>query len=148
MEAFLGEHMWNQPMHIQINDVNCGFTYIRPTPEALAFMTRFLSLLISDAAWDQKIFAELLLQPGYREHTPMRTAVRVLDVEMFVNSHVYMKMLNQRMDDHVPVVVHANYHKSYVKLKFLQKVVARYTDPQKPVVGSLLERLRRMFRLF
>ncbi|KXZ44788.1 hypothetical protein GPECTOR_62g903 [Gonium pectorale] len=145
-EAFVDHHaMWSQPTHFMIMQINCGCTFFRPTNATLAFLARFVQVLSVTELWDQAIYTNMLLQPAYQERGPVGVTLRLLDVEWWANSHVFMNMLNTWFE-HVPVVVHANYHKSHVKPWFLQQVEKRYMDPLHPVVPRQTHFTSRLLR--
>ncbi|KXZ54751.1 hypothetical protein GPECTOR_4g821 [Gonium pectorale] len=94
MDAFVEHHsMWSQPTQFRIMQLNCGCTYFRPTNATLAFLSRFVEALAVTVIWDQALFTELLLQPAYQTRGPASVTVRVLDVEWWANSHVFMNMV-------------------------------------------------------
>ncbi|KXZ44789.1 hypothetical protein GPECTOR_62g904 [Gonium pectorale] len=145
-DVFSEHHgMWSQPTQFRVMQLNCGCTFFRPTNATLDFLTRFVEALAVSVVWDQALFTELLLQPAYQARGPAGVTLRVMDVEWWANSHVFMNLLNTWFE-HVPVVVHANYHKAHVKAWFLMQVYKRYNEPSHPVVSRQTQFARRLLR--
>lgn len=98
---------------MRITAWNSGLWYARATAASLRLMS-ILShrMATEDKTWDQAAFGEEVARPARDDHLAAGITKRALNHWCFCNSKTVFRRIRvePRFADHVPVVVHANYH--------------------------------------
>ncbi|KAK3268106.1 hypothetical protein CYMTET_23377 [Cymbomonas tetramitiformis] len=131
---------WARYVHsMRIFVLNSGFFFIRPTPLALTLMNRVTARLSKEQAWDQAVFNEEIFYATHGDYTSANVHPRVLDIYDFVNSKTLFRTMRKdpKFKDHVPVMVHVNYHPD--KHKRMKAIVKRYIEGVPHALASFPE---------
>lgn len=84
----------------------------RPTGPALELMQRCAARLEKQTYWDQTVYNEELFFMSHGEYLSPRATVRVMDIDVFMNSKRLFKTVRHmdRKSQPIPAMVHMNYH--------------------------------------
>jgi len=117
-------------LYSQLFTINVGCVFVQPSPRTVALMRRVAAALRAKPAWDQQVFNEILLSPGYAERPTHGVSLRVMDHLLWANSKTFFKSERARFfpgataSAPMPVMVHMNYHPD--KHKRMVCVIDRY----------------------
>lgn len=101
-------------LYTQLFTINVGCVFVQPSPRTVALARRVAAALKAKPAWDQQVFNEILLMPGYAERPTHGVSLRVMDHMLWVNSKTFFKSERRHFfpgasaTAKMPVMVHMN----------------------------------------
>ncbi|EFJ42727.1 hypothetical protein VOLCADRAFT_107128 [Volvox carteri f. nagariensis] len=117
---------WSRWAHtIRVFTLNSGLFYIRPNERTIGLMDRITDRLNKRKEWDQAVFNMEIWFPSHDDYKTSRIAVRIMNIDKFMNSKRLFKTIryDAQYSNHVPVMVHVNYHPD--KFQRMQSIWAR-----------------------
>lgn len=128
---------WSRWAHtIRVFTLNSGLFYIRPNERTIALMDRISARLMKSMEWDQAVFNLEIWLPSHGEYKSSRVSVRIMDIDKFLNSKRLFRTIRYeaRYADHVPVMIHVNYHPD--KFARMQSIWAKYVQGDKTALDK------------
>ena len=97
---------------MRITAWNSGLWYARATHASLRLMEILKYRMETEDTWDQAAFGEEMSRPARDSHLAGGITKRALNHWCFANSKTIFRRVRteERFAEHMPVVVHANYH--------------------------------------
>mmetsp|Transcript_23 Transcript_23/g.50 ORF Transcript_23/g.50 Transcript_23/m.50 type:complete len:368 (+) Transcript_23:166-1269(+) len=90
---------------------NSGLFYLRANERTLNLLDRLSKRLSKETYWDQTAYNEEIFFLSHGDYKSPQVSVRVLDIDMFMNSKRLFKDVRYRpQKPPKPVMVHVNYH--------------------------------------
>jgi len=122
----MGWSRWAHSFHAF--SLNSGLFYLRANERTIGLMDRITDRLMREQAWDQAVFNEEVWKPSSNDYKRSGVSLRIMNIYDFVNSKTLFRTMRyeKQFEDHVPVMVHVNYHPD--KFARMQSIWAHYVD--------------------